>query len=78
MDRSTGLEHLTETLTPITDTQLMSALLDDLLTPAELQEIGERLLIFKLLKAGHTQREVAQQLGVSVTTVNRGARMLKW
>ena len=40
--------------------------------------MSERWHIVKRLRAGATQREVAAELGVSVTTVSRGARQLKY
>jgi Trp operon repressor len=53
-------------------------LLTDLLTPQEIESLGERIGILRLLNAGATQREAAEKLGVSVTTVNRGARVLQY
>lgn len=55
-----------------------SALLNDLLTPAEVEALSERWAIVKALAAGQTQRQVAAELGASVTTVNRGARQLRY
>lgn len=54
------------------------AFLRNILTPAELEEIATRLQIVKLLKKGVSQREVAEKLGVSIVTVSRGARELKY
>jgi len=54
------------------------AFLKNILTPAELDEIATRLQIFKLLKQGVPQREVAETLGVGIATVSRGARELKY
>lgn len=53
-------------------------LLSGLLTPAEYDEIAARWQIIKLLKDGYPQRDVADALGVSVATVIRGARELKY
>ncbi|GAB2600672.1 Trp family transcriptional regulator [Nitrincola alkalisediminis] len=52
-------------------------LLESLLTPAELNEIPKRLQILKMLQAGIPQRKIAEQLGVGIATVSRGARALK-
>lgn len=52
--------------------------LSDLLTPQEVVELADRINIFKALKKGKTQREIAQEMGISVTTVNRGSRFLKF
>jgi TrpR family transcriptional regulator, trp operon repressor len=59
------------------DPAMLDAFLDDLLTPAEKEEIGQRLQIVKQLHSGKTQREVAGDLGVSIATVTRGAGVLK-
>lgn len=56
----------------------LRALLTDLLTPQEAETLLERVEILRLLNAGATQREVAAKLGISVTTVNRGARVIKY
>ena len=56
----------------------LSRLLSDLFTPAEIEAVGERWSIVKLLAAGHPQRVVRDQLGVSIGTVSRGARQLRY
>lgn len=53
-------------------------LLVDLLTPAEVEAVGERWAIVKALAEGHTQRAVRDAVGCSVTTVTRGARQLRY
>lgn len=73
-----ALNILSNVLIGIKNQSDMKNLLDDLLTPQELTEMAERINIIRLLKQGKTQREIAVELGISVTTVNRGARMLKY
>ena len=53
-------------------------MLSDLLTPAEIEALSERWQIVQRLLAGQSQREVAAELGVSITTVSRGSRQLKY
>lgn len=65
-------------LVNIKSTEEMRLLLQDLMTPQEIVEVGERIQIIKHLKAKLTQRKVAETMGISVTTVNRGARVLKF
>ncbi len=55
----------------------MEELLTDLLTTSELSEISKRLEIFKLLKEGKPQRQIAEILGVGIATVTRGSKALK-
>lgn len=52
-------------------------LLEDLLTPQELDQCSERWQLVQMLAAGTPQREIAKQLGVSIATVTRGSRMLQ-
>ena len=48
--------------------------LDGILTPKERKELPVRLQIFKLLKKGIPQHEIATKLGVGVATVTRGSK----
>ncbi len=70
----TTIAHLIQRI-PQEDIQ---AVLDDVLTPGEMIEIAERLHLLEMLKAGKTQRYIAELLGISVTTVNRGNRVLQY
>jgi Trp operon repressor len=51
--------------------------LEDLFTEKELKDITERVQILRLLKQWKTQRDIAEEMKISVTTVNRGAKVLK-
>jgi TrpR family trp operon transcriptional repressor len=55
----------------------MEQALRSLLTPAEFAEVTKRVQIFTMLKAGVPQRKIAEDLGVGIATVSRGARALK-
>lgn len=52
-------------------------LLSGLLTPGEIQELGQRIEIVMLLKKGMGQHNVAKKLNVGVATVSRGAKEIK-
>lgn len=56
----------------------MALLLGDLLTPQEVEALAERWWIAARLSRGEPQRAVAEVLQVSITTVSRGARSLKY
>ena len=71
----TELAHI---LASLTDEEQMSKLLQDFLTPQELEDLVLRWEIIKLLHTGMPQREIAKQLGVAIGTVSRGARELKY
>ena len=78
MNTSNQAHHeLLDYLLAADDRQSMAYRLEQLLTPSEYEEIIKRLQIFKLLKAGVAQRKIAEQLGVGIATVSRGARALK-
>ena len=49
----------------------------ELLTESELDTLSKRWRILNMLKEGKTQREIAQNLGVSLCKVTRGAKILK-
>ena len=65
-------------LASIDDADQMGKLLQDFLTPQELEDLVLRWEIIKLLNTGMPQREIAQKLGVAIGTVSRGARELKY
>lgn len=48
-----------------------------ILTPQEIEMLNQRLEIVKRLKKGEPQRQIADELGVGIATVSRGARELK-
>jgi TrpR-related protein YerC/YecD len=54
----------------------MAAFLRDLLTLPEVEEFANRLEIARLLKKGVSYLKIAQQTGVSTTTVTRVAQWL--
>lgn len=66
-DHLTRVATLLNAVTPAD----MPAVLEDLLTPQEIVELGERIEVLTQLKAGKTQRVIADEMGISVTTVSR-------
>lgn len=73
-----SLKVITDTLWQIKDKKDLEWVLEDLLTPSEVIAIAERVSLLKLLKQGKSQRDVAEELGISVTTVTRWSRLLKY
>jgi TrpR family trp operon transcriptional repressor len=53
-------------------------LLEDILTPQELESVAERWQEVQLLAKGMTQRDVAKKLNISISKVTRGSRMLQY
>lgn len=77
---STEREHLNELLDyllQVDNRDDMEKALSGLLTPTEFTEVMKRLQIFKLLREGMPQRQIAEKLGVGIATVTRGSRALK-
>lgn len=71
------LTALLDTLLAAKNQASMAECLNQLLTPTELEEVAKRLQIITMLEAGMPQRKIAEQLGVGIATVSRGARALK-
>lgn len=71
------LDELIKTLLKIGSKEQMQDFLEGILTPKELLEIPNRFLIIKMLKKGISQHEVANRLGVGISTVTRGSKELQ-
>ncbi|MBP6921438.1 helix-turn-helix domain-containing protein [Candidatus Gracilibacteria bacterium] len=56
----------------------LDGFLEDILTPQEIEALDERIKIMHALVAGKTQREIAEELELSITTVSRGSRILQY
>lgn len=73
----TSKEKLTHILFKIDDKKELSKLLSDILTSSEIDEIAQRIKICELLQDGMTQRNIAKKLGISITTVTRGSKVMQ-
>ena len=56
----------------------LDGFLEDILSPQEIETIDERIKVMHALVAGKTQREIAEDLELSITTVSRGSRILQY
>jgi len=83
MDRNTQIEttnHLHEissAISKLKNAEHVESFLTDLLTQSELQDVVKRWKILKLLKENKSQRNIAQELSVSLCKITRGAKILK-
>ena len=59
------------------DPQLIEEFLFSLLTKSETDEIAKRWALVKDLASGTPQRQIAQNLGLSLCKITRGSRELK-
>lgn len=71
-------QNLAKALVVIDNEELAKDFLINILTPMELKEVVMRLQIVKMLEEGIPQREIAETLGVSIATITRGSRELKF
>lgn len=55
----------------------ISIFLRELLTESEMETLSKRWRILEMLREGHTQREIAKSLKVSLCKVTRGAKIMK-
>ncbi|MES3031661.1 MAG: Trp family transcriptional regulator [Patescibacteria group bacterium] len=71
-------QELVEVFSKITsDKELMALFLKDILTPNEFEALALRWQIVKKLNKGETHRSVVGDLGLGMSTVTRGSRMLR-
>jgi len=75
--KNNDIKDLIAVMLQVQNQEDMLDLLKGLLTVGELEEIARRLQIVKLLKAGMSQRDIAEKLKVGITTVTRGSKELK-
>ncbi|OGJ77812.1 hypothetical protein A2398_00885 [Candidatus Peribacteria bacterium RIFOXYB1_FULL_57_12] len=53
-------------------------LLADILTPQEMASVAERWQLIQELNKGTPQRDIAKKLGISISKITRGSRMLQF
>jgi len=71
------LDEMVKTLAKVRDEKLIKDFLVCLLTQSELEEIGKRWALVRLLDEGHSQRKIAEELHLSLCKITRGSRELK-
>ena len=71
------INQLIETILSLKTKDQMENLLLGILTPQELEQLPVRLEVVKRLKKGDPQRKIADDLGVGIATVTRGATEIK-
>jgi TrpR family trp operon transcriptional repressor len=71
-------DKLAQIFSSIRDEREMRVFLEGMLTPSELEEVICRWQLMLRLLAGEPQREISQELGVSLGKISRGSRLLKY
>ena len=73
-----SIDLVAKTLSAVKWKKQMNLVLQDLFTPQEIVDLSDRILVLQSVKAGKKQRDIAEELWISVTTVNRGSRVMKF
>ena len=72
------LKLLTEALLSLKTEDEVRSLLSDLCTIREMQDLGQRLEVARLLRSQMTYSDIAQQTGASTATISRVNRSLNY
>lgn len=76
-EREAMVRELADAFARLGDPATASDFIHAILTPRELEKIALRWRLVKLLREGHSQRRIAEELGVSLCKITRGSRELK-
>ena len=78
MNDSGALDRLLDTLTALHTKEEYAALLEDLCTIKELQDMAQRLQVAFLLSDGMSYQKIVEKTGVSSATITRVNRCLSY
>ena len=73
-----SIKLVTDTIWQIKKKEDLQFSLEDLLTPKEIVDLWDRIALLKMLKIWIPQRKIANDLSISITTVSRWSRLLKF
>ena len=76
--RTPEVEDLLTVLATLDDKDTLYALLEDLFTIREIQDLSQRLEVAQLLKSQATYTEIVDRTGVSTATIGRVNRALNY
>jgi len=71
------LNEIAHVLAETNDPGLIEDFLTSILTPNEIGDISSRWELVKLLDEGHSQRQIAKDLHLSLCKITRGSKELK-
>ncbi len=77
MTNPSYIKEICSVLCRIQQPEQMQRFLEEILTPAERNDLALRWELMRQLAEGVPQRQIAEQLGVSLCKITRGARILK-
>ena len=78
MSRDDKLQSLYQLIAQTTDPEDIAALLEDLCTRKEAENMAERLFAAKLLMEGNTYNQVMAQANISSATLSRVSRCVQY
>ena len=71
-------DELVESFVRLRDPEVMAAFLKDLCTTAELDAMGQRLQVARLVSEGVPYQEISRRTGASTATITRVAQWLHY
>lgn len=71
-------QQLCELFAAIENEKEADLLLQDILTPQEMDSLAERWQLVQELAKGTPQREIADKLKISISKITRGSRVLQY
>lgn len=71
------LQEIYSLFASIKTPQRAKIFLEDMFTPAELEQLIQRWRLVKMLHQGVPQRDISKKLRISISKVTRGSRVLK-
>ena len=74
---TSGFDEVCDVLRKIRNSGEMRCFLEEILTPAEREDLALRWKLMQMLKEGMPQRKIASELGISLCKITRGAKILK-
>jgi len=77
-NRTIHIKELNKVFSSIKTPAEAGAFLEDMLTPQEIESIAERWQLLKLLAQGEPQRSIKSALGVSISKITRGSKVLTY
>jgi len=70
-------DNMIDAFCSVGDPDAMKKLFSEIFTSSELADLNLRWKLLSELGTGHTQRDIAKKLGVSLCKITRGAKILK-
>jgi TrpR family trp operon transcriptional repressor len=70
-------DRLVRVFCSIEDPRTMKRFIREIFTPSEVEDISKRWQVMEMLRRGHSQRDIATRLGVSLCKITRGSKVLR-